>query len=155
VVRALGTVFRLRVTDENQCELMVMSGAVAVAAGSLPSRVVTAGQSAWINPAGTTVQEVSPEEIQRRLAWRRGKIWFDGSPLSYAVAEFNRYNASVLVIDDPALAGLRLGGAFNATDVERFVRVLEKMFGVQSQVLQRSGSLEIHLRASDSSDANR
>src|SRR6185436_9523443 len=108
---------------------------------------IPAGRQARVRPNGSVVSAVSPEEAQRRLAWRDGLIWLDGDPLSYAVAEMNRYNSTVLVIDDPAIADMRLGGAFKATNVDHFVSSLHRVLGIHSSRVERSGWTEIHLRS--------
>lgn len=47
------------------------------------------------------------------------------------VGEFNRYNEHQVVITDPGLANLRIGGSFSATDVGAFIQAL-RAFGVES-----------------------
>jgi transmembrane sensor len=50
------------------------------------------------------------------------------------VAEFNRYNRRQITIADPAIANLRVGGSFEATDPQSFVNALEQSFGVRASV---------------------
>jgi len=47
-----------------------------------------------------------------------------------AAAEFNRYNHKQLVVVDPRAAGVHIGGSFDATNVEAFVRLLRQGFGL-------------------------
>jgi transmembrane sensor len=47
------------------------------------------------------------------------------------VQEFNRYNRRHIAIADPAIAQVRVGGLFEATDPESFAATLEKHFGVR------------------------
>jgi transmembrane sensor len=49
------------------------------------------------------------------------------------VAEFNRYNQKQLVIADPSIAEIRIGGNLRATNVDAFVRVLEEGFPVRAE----------------------
>jgi transmembrane sensor len=48
-----------------------------------------------------------------------------------AVDEFNRYNRRKLQLADPALAALRVGGTFNATDPESFAAALASAFNLK------------------------
>lgn len=150
--RALGTSFLVRLVSAERCELLVTTGMVQV---SPPRRgrsssgvsLVSAGEQANVGPAGTLIRGIREHEIARRLAWLRGQLWFENETLAEAVAQFNRYNEEQLVIDDSRLAGVRIGGAFRATDVKRFVEALDKVFGVRAETVRswaRSG-VETHL----------
>jgi transmembrane sensor len=150
--RALGTSFLVRLVSSNRCQLLVTSGTVQVSPAYRGRALhgialVDAGEQADVGPAGIAVRGASEHEIARRLAWLRGQLWFENETLEEAVAQFNRYNAEELVIDDPQLAGMRVGGAFRATDVKRFVNALEKVFGVHAETVRTwAGSgAEIHL----------
>jgi transmembrane sensor len=56
---------------------------------------------------------------------------FDGTTLAQAAAEFNRYHAKQLVISDAATAEIRIGGSFEAANLDAFVRLLRNSFGLQ------------------------
>ena len=83
--------------------------------------------------AGVLVQRRTlPEaEEQSELAHRR--LMFRDQSLEDAIAEFNRYNMRKIVIQDPAIASLKIEGNFRATNVEAFVRLLESGFPVRVQ----------------------
>jgi transmembrane sensor len=49
------------------------------------------------------------------------------------VAEFNRYNAQQILIEDTQLAALRIDGNFRSTNVNAFLRLLENGFPVEIQ----------------------
>jgi transmembrane sensor len=49
------------------------------------------------------------------------------------VAEFNVRNRQQIVIGDPAVAGVLVGGNFRADNVEGFVRLLGLSFGVAAE----------------------
>jgi ferric-dicitrate binding protein FerR (iron transport regulator) len=65
------------------------------------------------------------------LAVAASLLWFDRVTLADAVLEFNRYNRRQLVIDDPEIATLHIGGTFDATDLESFVAALQS-FGIRT-----------------------
>ena len=93
--------------------------------GSAEVVLLPAGSVAHAGDAGVLVQEESPAQAEESLSWRSGVLVFHDMTLAEAVAEFNRYNTRQIVIEDPAVAGLRIAGNFRATNVEAFVRLLE------------------------------
>lgn len=123
-VQAVGTSFGVRRLPGG-AEILVTEGVVSVwtdeAAGS-QSRL-RAGESAFVpNGGGTIAIDRHPQEIERRLAWREGKIIFANQSLRDAVADFNRYSAKVIVIVDSKLEGKRLVGQYQIDAPERFAR---------------------------------
>jgi transmembrane sensor len=87
--------------------------------------LLPAGSVAHAVDAGVLVQEESPARVEESLSWRSGILVFHDITLADAVAEFNRYNTRQIVIEDPAVARLRIAGNFRATNVEAFVRLVE------------------------------
>ena len=77
-----------------------------------------------------TVRRLTAAEISHRLAWKHRKLHFQGQTLGQAVAEFNRYNSSRLVIRSPDLGSVRIGGNFDAIDTDSFVAALKRSFGI-------------------------
>jgi transmembrane sensor len=134
-VRAVGTVFNVREADAS-VEVLVTKGVVAVgpppdaAADHITLAIVDAGQMAVAASSLVTVQSLDQEEIARRLAWHDGMLLFNGQTLADVAAQFNRYNERKLVIADPAVGRVRIGGYFRATDLDSFVRVLQERFGI-------------------------
>ncbi|PZT99112.1 MAG: iron dicitrate transport regulator FecR [Brevundimonas sp.] len=66
-----------------------------------------------------------PEELDRIAAWPEGEVVFNGTPLSEAVAEYNRYLDRKLVIEDQRLGRLTIGGRFTSTDPSDFLSALQ------------------------------
>jgi transmembrane sensor len=141
-VRAVGTAFVVRLRDRQQVEVLVSEGRVAIVSRDFPPSSIAmppspptlaAGEVAVVGPSipVLTTRKVEPADVARRLAWLEGRLMFEGQTLSEAVAEFNRYNARYLMIQDPTISDLRVGGSFKATDPESFVAALEKSFGVR------------------------
>lgn len=143
-VRAVGTVFNVQKAD-GSVEVLVTKGVVAVGppqdvvADHLVLAIVDAGQMATAASSRVTVESLDQEEIARRLAWHDGMLLFNGQSLADVAAQFNRYNERKLVIADPAVGRVRIGGYFRATDLDSFVRVLRERFGIA--VIQESGRI--------------
>jgi transmembrane sensor len=123
-VRAVGTAFSVR-RYGNGAEVLVTEGKVEVwnADGAGRRQLLLAGQQAFVpdQPAEITVRR-EPQEIQRKLAWREGKLIFKNQTLGDAVADFNRYSRKKFDIVDPGLAGTTLVGHYRIDQPERFAR---------------------------------
>jgi transmembrane sensor len=55
---------------------------------------------------------------------------FRDTALADAVADFNRYTARKIVIEDPAIAGIRIGGNFRSDDADAFLWLLQSGFPI-------------------------
>lgn len=133
-VRAVGTEFNVQKAGAS-VEVLVTKGVVAVGAPQAMSTafelaIVDAGQMAIAASSKVTVESLDQEEITRRLSWHQGMLLFDGQSLADVAAQFNRYNERKLVIADPTVGRLRIGGYFRATDLDSFVQVLVERFGI-------------------------
>lgn len=94
-------------------------------------QTLAAGSLARGDGGALLVQHDALQEIERHLSWRAGYLLFRDTPLSEAVAEFNRYNLRKIVIDDPHVAEIRISGKFRPTQYEAFLRLMQKGFAVQ------------------------
>ena len=106
----------------------------------LEGPVVSAGQEASVDTpdrfADFEVQtrRVGLEELERRLAWVNGSLFFSGETLGEAVEEFNRYNYRKLKVTDPTISQIRLGGKFETTNLDSFVQALKQVYGIRAEV---------------------
>jgi len=142
LVCAMGTSFSVHIRDETRTvEVLVTDGRVTIGPLDTHSgrpvvvgkgaRYASAGDSIVLGSGAWAIKHETPDYIARKLAWTSGRLSFDGETLAAAVREFNRYNRRHLAIADPAIAQLRVGGMFDATDPESFAATLEKHFGVR------------------------
>ncbi len=137
-VVAVGTAFSVR-RHGTEIDVVVTSGAVRVEQASggrrEPLAQLKAGSVARAGDAAVTVQQRSLPEVEELLSWRSGFIVFRETRLADAVTEFNRYNGRRIYIEDPAVADIRIGGKFRATNIESFIGLLREGFPVRVQVL--------------------
>ena len=138
-VRAVGTRFNVRRRAES-VDVLVTEGKVRVArarhvAGpeAANSALVSAGESALIAATHIERVPVAPALADRALAWHHGSLEFESNTLAEIVAEFNRYNERRIVIDDPDLARMQIGGRFSATNPDGFVHGLTD-FGIRADI---------------------
>lgn len=145
-VRAVGTAFSVRRRD-NGADVLVTEGVVeAWADGADGNRIrLAAGQSAFIaDNAAIKRAAAAPSSVDRKLAWRAGKIDLLGETLSGAIAEFNRYNARQIVLADPALGSEQFDGVFRTDDPEGFAIAVRSALDVP---VDTSGGGDIRIGA--------
>jgi transmembrane sensor len=142
VVRAVGTEFEVRVLTDQHVDVVVNEGSVEVQATALstaapsPSararpaaaptvRALNAGERLSTASRDYAVTSITPQQMSSELAWREGAIIFDGEPLSEAIAEIERYTDARIVVSDPEIARLRVGGRFRTGDMQEFFDALQ------------------------------
>ena len=128
-ITALGTIFSVRRTGEEMVVALI-EGSVEVeksASGMVDQPVpgirLTPGQQARSANAASQFQ-VSRVNVDRALSWRTGRLMFDNERLADAIEEVNRYSTRKLVLADPALAELRVSGAFTTGSAEKFAAAI-------------------------------
>ncbi|OON59953.1 hypothetical protein B0920_22030 [Massilia sp. KIM] len=139
-VTVLGTQFTVRRTskglDAGQTVVAVKEGRVRVARSpDLPwpaagAVELGAGQAVAAGADGVlgAVARTTPSSVS---AWQEGRIAFEGATLAAAVAEFERYGRTGLVIRDPEVAALRVGGSYELRQVQRFADALPQVLPVR------------------------
>lgn len=133
-VRAVGTAFNVHLQSA-AVEVLVTEGTVrvdraaaAVAVARLP--LLGAGQRAVValapeSPAAAAiVTRPSPEEIAQALAWQEPLLRLQGSTLAEVAAELERRTGRRIVLGDPTLGSLRVGGRLRGDDPDGFARVV-------------------------------
>lgn len=140
-ITVVGTRFSVRHTasgiDAGKTVVSVEEGHVRVSpnapdgAGDAPAPVelsaglmVVAGQDGRIGPA-------TPVATAAIAPWRSGRISFEHTPLRDALAEFERYGRTGLVVRDPAVAALPVGGSYNLRQFQHFARALPEILPVR------------------------
>ncbi len=135
-VRAVGTEFSVSLRDNQTVDVLVTEGRVAIrplarSTDAAQGPMLGPGEIATVSAAGASVQLLPPDSVARRLAWTNGRLMFNGQTLAEAAAEFNLYNRCKLVIADPNVASLQVGGSFVATDLDSFVAALSHTLNVR------------------------
>jgi transmembrane sensor len=161
-IHSAGTRFSVRLREHAEADVLVIDGRIAIDVGqqtavaNIPrshratpfALFVSAGESIAMN--STTVlarAQLPPATLKRRTAWTDGWLWFFKDPLPRAVAEFNRYHREQLVLVDPALAAIEIGGRFRSSDLDSFIATLEHAFDVRalSSAVHGTGTATIYL----------
>lgn len=159
-VRAVGTAFAVEL-GAGAVDVLVTEGRVAVASGAsaddgprtssaeppappplasleVGGRVVVESQPATKGPAALRVSELSPADMQARLAWRVPRLKFAATPLPQVVAMFNEHAAASrsprLVLAPSVPADLRVSGMLRADDIDSLLRLLAGEFGIAAEM---------------------
>nr|WP_299776270.1 FecR domain-containing protein [uncultured Pseudoteredinibacter sp.] len=150
-VTAIGTAFNIRLSQQDDMELLVTEGRVSLASGTTdtptPKTMPTttyleAGQQIAPNiSAQSPIEPVTSAAIDGKLAWQRGFIVFDGTPLGKALQEVQRY-AKYEIVADKDIQNLEIAGYFKTSDIDKLIASLEQSFDLNSE---RKGQT-IHLR---------
>ena len=137
LITVTGTRFSVRHTSSGlaagQTVVSVEEGHVRVERqeeGSGTPIVLTAGQKVVADSSGRLgpVEQVSPTSI---AMWRNGRISFDQTPLAQALAELERYGHIGLVVRDPAVAALPIGGSYKLQHLSLFAEALPQVLPVR------------------------
>jgi len=91
--------------------------------------VAEAGHTVMAKGSETLVFAKPETGITSDLAWRSGMLVFNQETLAEAADQFNRYNSRKIVVEGKARR-IRIGGSFKADNVEVFVLLLHRGFGL-------------------------
>jgi transmembrane sensor len=148
LVRAVGTEFTVRVRDPDHVIVLVTEGRVAISHKPLSrgmlglvakdtqsetlARAASAGEVATDEMGRIVVEPIEPIDMAARQSWRLGSLTLTGQTLAEAVAEFNRYNYKQIVIADPSIADVQVGGNFRPTDPQSFLEALARSMHIRA-----------------------
>jgi transmembrane sensor len=142
-VVAVGTQFSIR-RNGKDIRVYVEEGSVQLKRQGIASDVTEtrlhAGSEARTANNSFLVDQPTPAQVEQLLSWRTGYIKFRETALADAVVEFNRYSLHRIVIEDPAIANIHIGGNFRTDDADGFLALLRSGFPVK---VERRGELII------------
>jgi transmembrane sensor len=101
---------------------------------------LTAGQAIQADATGR-LGPVAAQSPDSAMLWREGRVNFERTPLTQALAEFERYGATRLVISDPAVGAMRVNGSFDLRQLGAFTKALPQVLPVR--LLTRDGVTEV------------
>lgn len=126
--------YNVRRDDSASSQVLILSGTARLARQAASARRITAGRGERIafSPAIVKVELAPANAVQAASAWPQGEVVFDGETLGEAIAEYNRYLDRKLVIKDPGVKTMRIGGRFETLRPASFVAAIEKSFGLRA-----------------------
>ncbi len=162
LVRALGTAFSVYLKSED-VEVVVTEGEIAVLSRQGLAEEASAAHSQLLANAHESDEppprESSPvlatakagsvliydrytaEHVNKarddsggdKLAWHKGMLVFRTEPLSAVIAELSRYTEIKIVIPEPEVRAIKVGGFFKVGDLESVFEALEQGFDIQAE----------------------
>jgi transmembrane sensor len=133
-VVATGTSFMVRRDDGSVTPLTVtlLEGVVAIGpngtGGSLRPRgasettLLKEGERVRFRRDGPGLLDRPP--LDSVTSWRRGQLIFANTPLTEAVAEFNRYSLTRITVRSPEAAAIQIDGTFRTEDSLSFIQAV-------------------------------
>ena len=162
LVSAVGTAFSVRV-KAGGVDVIVTEGRVGVISNitedpraeqlMMPERftgndrsraLISAGHGVRFEDVIESIEPLDAETLERKQAWRQGALIFKGEPLEEVLAEVGRYTDQQLVITDPSIRRVPVGGHFRTSDINTLVALLADNFDLDIKVVN---SNLIHLSA--------
>lgn len=147
---AVGTQFDIYRQAEGVL-ITVTEGRIAVYGGgehASPQGMATSGRPLSVGAgeqihidAGGVLERPTKAALKQNESWRSGRIVFEDQPLSEVVQQFNRYAKVPIEVSDLALRSVRIGGAFDAFDIDSFCAFLQRIDGVV--ITRTPGSIDI------------
>lgn len=138
-VRAVGTSFTVSNVDSAPVEVLVREGVVDVRRANGPEQAptrVTANSRAILarDTGAVAVAHVDEAQLGTDLAWKDGKIVFQGETLAAAAARFSRYSDIGIVIVDPDLGAEKVAGVFDANDPVGFAKSMALSLNATAEI---------------------
>lgn len=138
-ITALGTAFVVR-RDGRAVSVTLMEGRVQVAPTALSTESGSAEEKVAVLSAGqrlTFVQGRRPvldrPVVATAVAWRRGQVVFDHTPLAEAIDEMNRYSPLKLELANAAAGQFLITGVFRAGDSESFAQAVAESYRMEAR----------------------
>lgn len=142
--------FAVRLTDAGDVQVTVAEGQVQLSGTA--EALLRGNQQTTVShraPLGEIpITDVTSVVISRELSWVKGVLVFNGTQLSNAVREINRYNLTRIEVADPGVGNERVGGTFSAFEPFAFVESVTKVYPWVRWACERgvSGTLVLRLR---------
>lgn len=124
--QAVGTSYAVRKTDD-EIKVTVVSGVVVVVKGEKDeakqaNSILKAGQQ--IRYKSKLAKNIHKVDTSKNLAWRSGKIIFDGTPFKQAIAEIDRYYPGKIIVTARINNVSHVTGVFPLNGISDAIRAL-------------------------------
>lgn len=127
-VRVLGTSFVVR-RDSDRLQVALVSGSILLTPGDglrTAPLILTPGERVQTSSGGRL--HIDRPAMGPLLAWRRGELVLDETPVGEAVSEMNRYSDSQIVLEDPRVKRAPISGVFKTGETEAFALTLSRLY---------------------------
>ena len=125
-VTDLGTEFLVR-RKADGAEVILVNGRAALSTDGAQTARLEPGDDALATSVSVQITRKTPQQLADDLAWRRGVLVFRNARLADVVHEFNRYNATKLVLADPSIDDVKVSAELRADHYEDFLQVAQSL----------------------------
>lgn len=115
---------------DNSLDIISLAGTATVSQDGAPPLRVNAHQAAILIKGQERVRPVSTNDLDFLTGWRTDELVLNGQVLSEVVEEYNRYLDRKIIIANPEIGAIQLGGRFTNRDPARLLAGLEVSFGI-------------------------
>jgi len=135
-VTVLGTKFSMR-RDGDVTDVALFEGRVRFdpqGEGARAPVELAPGDTVRVTSKTLTLSRKSSKALADSVAWQRGVVVFDRTPLTEAARQLNRYNDEKIVIADAATGKITIGGTFQTNNTAGFARVAHAVLGLHVEI---------------------
>ncbi|HVP85922.1 MAG TPA: FecR domain-containing protein [Rhizomicrobium sp.] len=125
----LGTKFDVR-KEQDRLEVALIEGKARVDTAGVRPTTLHPGDVMIATANAVSLKKRTQRKLADDLGWRRDVIVFNHTALIAAAAEFNRYNGKKIVIADPAVAQMKLGGTFPVNGTAQWLDTVRDLFNL-------------------------
>lgn len=133
VIHDLGTEFNVYRKASGNVVVTVLSGSVGIdemkqgTQAPLWHRQLTADQQLEYTSGGEFIADVHATIGSRAIRWRGRKLEASLGPLSEIISELNRYSKHPIIIAEPKLGSLPIGGTYSVSDIDETLNRLQRI----------------------------
>ncbi len=135
-IRAVGTAFSVR-KFATGVQVNVTEGKVAIWNTNNKTIYAQKGTSVFMPNNSEPIIESSDNIVDKNTAWRTNQIILNEDTISYAVAEFNRYNNKQIILIGDELKSKKIVGGFNVHDIENFAHAMQVTFNTNLTINEK------------------
>lgn len=133
-IQTSAAAFSLRLIEGVPTGVLMERGTTSVRAVG-QAMLLQASDRLTLPEAGTpSLERLTPDAVQRGLAWRVGQLAFENEPLEEVAASFRRYGPVRIEIADPSLAREPVTGLFSASDPKGFATAIAASLGARARI---------------------
>lgn len=142
VVEVLGTEFNVQAYEEENIEVVVADGKVAVRSENHSSDEVVnlvRGDMASLRRGEDGIVSVTRGvDVARHLGWLEYRLNFDNTPMNEVTHKLERWYGVNIEFNDPSLAELKFSATFEDESIHEVLRVIEIALDLNHEIEGRS-----------------
>ncbi len=124
--------FNLRHVGNERCLVTCIEGGVTVETNGIAASLMPRQQLSYSAQDLGKVSTIDPETV---LAWQRGLLVFEFTPVARAIEEVNRYRPGRIVLLNEAIGRRVLNARFPVAEADKIISQIVRIFGAKAVYL--------------------